>query len=370
MRGGFTLIELLVVIAIIAILIALLLPAVQQAREAARRTTCKNHLKQIGLAIPNFHDTYDALPPIVNHAGGPTLWFHILPYVDQAPLYNLYNGGAVGTVGSYSGPTSIRLHMDANYEIIRNAGQEQSVSGIPAFHCPSYRKPAVQRLGPTATDPNVPTGGRGPRGDYAIVFIQGVATNPTFDYSSTEDGWWGHQDANNIGSINRQKGAIITANSIGMTDDGGINGLTGRRREQAKKTLTLTDMKDGTSNTAIVGEKFWRRGEFDNTSATPNGGTTDFSVFVQDGSWREYMATRNLRYPLRTDIVNHFDGAWLEDNPASNVAARATGFGSWHTGTVHFLLGDGSVRGVSPNVDLQTQWRLADRNDGIPLGDF
>src|SRR3954453_5885920 len=101
-RRGFTLIELLVVIAIIAVLIALLLPAVQQAREAARRTQCKNALKQIGLAFHNYHDSFNTFPPgciarqpVVNSGGGAStsteigLWgwgAMILPYIDQANL--------------------------------------------------------------------------------------------------------------------------------------------------------------------------------------------------------------------------------------------------------------------------------------------
>ncbi|MFK7777241.1 MAG: DUF1559 domain-containing protein, partial [Gimesia sp.] len=100
-KRGFTLIELLVVIAIIAILIALLLPAVQQAREAARRSTCKNSLKQIGLALHNYLDTHSTFPPGITRANqhpyagvsgwntGKVLWSaFILPYMDQGPLYN------------------------------------------------------------------------------------------------------------------------------------------------------------------------------------------------------------------------------------------------------------------------------------------
>jgi prepilin-type N-terminal cleavage/methylation domain-containing protein/prepilin-type processing-associated H-X9-DG protein len=129
-RRGFTLIELLVVIAIIAVLVALLLPAVQQAREAARRTECKNHLKQIGLAFHNYNDIYRVLPDGGNDNTGATSWpcgdccnannrgewnwmYQILPQIEQTPLYNLANNTTI-----YQTP-------------------------IPTYFCPSRRRPAM-----------------------------------------------------------------------------------------------------------------------------------------------------------------------------------------------------------------------------------
>lgn len=114
-RRGFTLIELLVVIAIIAILIALLLPAVQQAREAARRTQCKNNFKQMGLALHNYHDTFNILPhsrfhdmTAPNHLTVRWNWIPmVLPYIDQAPLYNQFN-------------FSVHAWQGNNYSLIRN----------------------------------------------------------------------------------------------------------------------------------------------------------------------------------------------------------------------------------------------------------
>jgi prepilin-type N-terminal cleavage/methylation domain-containing protein len=123
-RKAFTLIELLVVIAIIAVLIALLLPAVQQAREAARRSQCKNNMKQIGIGLHNYHDTFSCLPPDkVNPSNGctsgswdncPGNWaILLLPYIDQAPAYNLLNFGAAYNSGTnmqvFAGPYSVFL---------------------------------------------------------------------------------------------------------------------------------------------------------------------------------------------------------------------------------------------------------------------
>lgn len=140
-RRGFTLIELLVVIAIIAILIALLLPAVQQAREAARRTQCKNHLKQLGIAIHNYHDTHNVFPPgSVNQTRSTTnytminAFVFILPYIDQGPLYQQW---------------------DFNQPVDHANNNNAAKAPVSSYFCPSKPRPST-------------AGGNTAYGDYAV----------------------------------------------------------------------------------------------------------------------------------------------------------------------------------------------------------
>ena len=358
-RRAFTLIELLVVIAIIAILVALLLPAVQQAREAARRSQCKANLKNIGTATHNFLDTYSKFPPLVSHSGGPTFFFHILPYIDQAALYELYNGGASTT----SAQTSVRAHMNTNFLTIAAAGRQSEVVGIPVYLCPSV--PSRRTVETTGN-------ARGPVGDYAVVFMQGQGFDTNADFSATENSWWGHHNSRNQGNINRQKGLIKTGNNVGIQNDSGLDGINGRAREQAKFTEDTASCTDGTSNTLMVGEKFWAQEELGwNNNA--NHDRTDKSVFVQDGSWREYMAARNVRFPFKTGLHRRGGfggGTWAEDQPDSTGAARSTGFGSMHTGMVHFLMADGAVVGLSENIDYATKLALTGASDSVQTDGF
>jgi prepilin-type N-terminal cleavage/methylation domain-containing protein len=149
-RQGFTLIELLVVIAIIAVLVSLLLPAVQQAREAARRTQCKNNMKQIGLAVHNFESTFQQLPhpgqcdstgsssTVYMTQSTPTL---LLPYIEQANVYNKMDNSLKFAAMAAAGYTTTQLHPNASGAVYNDANYPDTVAAaktnIPGFVCPS-----------------------------------------------------------------------------------------------------------------------------------------------------------------------------------------------------------------------------------------
>jgi hypothetical protein len=274
---------------------------------------------------------------------------HILPFIEQQALYDLYRGGAQNGAEV----THVRYWDNKNYEIIRDSLGAQTIQGIPTFHCPSYRKPDVQRGGGNA---------KGPKGDYAVVFMQGRATDLRLDNAATENGWWGHHNATSTGAINKQKGAIKTADAVGQPQIATIGGHDSRR-ESARFQVQLTSITDGTSNTAMLGEKFWTQGEW--TRSCCNGDRVDGSVFNQTGSWREYNVTRNMRFALRPGMQQPGGDGW--NDPNRTTAARAAGFGSMHPGIVQFALCDGSVRPLNHSIEIYTQWRLADANDGLAV---
>lgn len=210
-RRAFTLIELLVVIAIIAILIALLLPAVQQAREAARRSTCKNNLKQMGLALHNYHDAHSVFPPNSN-GSDPNLpngfsWrVKILPYIDQAPLYNQFD-------------FSLRI-TDPDHLVLC-----QTV--LPVYLCPSDPTPSIKTdLHNNWCFPGNATGVSGAVTSTSVCDIAGS------DYDN--------------------KAAVTTYGGVsGLHPDTGPGGMFRRRQTFV---MRFRDMTDGSSNILVVGE--------------------------------------------------------------------------------------------------------------------
>jgi prepilin-type N-terminal cleavage/methylation domain-containing protein len=168
-RSGFTLVELLVVIAIIGILVALLLPAVQAAREAARRSECSNNLKQIGLAVHNFHDTYKGLPMLTrgttggsagDGGGRSSFWVEIFPFAEQQNLFQMLNGNNTNGIGNPATQTSLGNLMRDNWDLLTPA-EQKGLGTVSYMTCPT-RRTGTQML----EAGNIM---RGPVTDYAVV---------------------------------------------------------------------------------------------------------------------------------------------------------------------------------------------------------
>ena len=324
-QRGFTLIELLVVIAIIAVLIALLLPAVQQAREAARRTQCKNNLKQFGLAISNYHDVYQRFPNsyiarigvenggLVVDQNVSGIGTKLLPFIDQAPLYNLYDNSTpiTNVTGTYNA-TSIANNLAV------------AATPLAAWKCPSSPAPAVS----TAVYPAGAFSGVFPPATWTIPFARG-------DYSVTSGILGGYAQLAYNGNAGGQRG--------GATGVAGVGGVS----------MSYKDLIDGASNTTFFGER--------------TGSTT---IYVKStpapAPYQAYGGTNGIGW---ADILigEHWLAGSNSDGTQSNVVVnggsgnggpcainctnlRSVGFHSFHTGGCHFLMCDGAVRFVSENV--------------------
>jgi len=314
-RCGFTLIELLVVIAIIAVLIALLLPAVQQAREAARRTQCKNNLKQLGLALHNYHDTYNRLPIGAQASVNRPNWrVALFPQMDQAPVF---------------GQLAFQNSADFRTPFSGNTILQGLV--LPGWNCPS--------------SPCRVTGAPGTEGG-------GASGNP--------------QQADYVGIGGATPDPAGRTNVTSTSNyDGGIYGANGLM--SVALCQNLSSATDGTSNTLVLGEN----SDF-TTSGTNKidirsnyyGAWSGFSIWTNPWSgapdtWSSGVTT--VRYPINTQGTPA--GAVHTWN--ANLPLRSA-----HVGGAHVLMGDGATRFLSNNLDLNTLLRLAARDDAQLIGEF
>jgi prepilin-type processing-associated H-X9-DG protein len=342
-----------VVIAIIAILVSLLLPAVQQAREAARRTQCQNNLKQIGLALHNYHDSHRAFPPgQINVLFGGTLAATDSLYADPT------EGATLGTLGRGLHGTSWMLHVlpyldqgsvyeqwNFNLNVLENGTSTFNVfrpaqADIPVFYCPSRRSnmalskfAQVQRV--NYLDISVPWSRGG--NDYSGCIGSGigwmvVATNP----GQFHKGTW---------SLTAQQ----------LADHGGIPGPLGLTPGltllphhfdlgifHVNSQTQMRDITDGTSNVIIVGENL------------------------------------RLNLPIDDDPLRNSSDGWAWGGAATlfstrfppNKALHFENSGSEHVGQANYLFADGGVRPISENIDLFTFRNLGNIGNKLPVSEF
>ena len=323
--GGFTLVELLVVIAIIGALVALLLPAVQSAREAARRMSCQNNLKQIGLAVHNFNDTFGHFPTSGN-GGTPTLvsgspagvkgvpyqqagmLFQILPFIEQQTLYT---SGDVAKIRA---------------------------TPIKGYYCPSRRPPL--------TRPN--SGGTAllALNDYALPLWKDTTAGTGLGGNSGGCwNWWGDGTGD-------QTNHPFYKNTIFVRG--------GKGADTAYPPGRMAEVTDGTSNTMMMGEKFvdisrYRPPQVDldpaEAGASPNSGFTDNGYF-QGWAWSTMRCTQGG--PIRDRRY-----------PATGASAWWQMFGSAHPSGMTSVFADGSVKSISFTVPNAIFQLICRKDDGI-----
>jgi prepilin-type N-terminal cleavage/methylation domain-containing protein len=264
-KGAFTLVELLVVITIIGMLIALLLPAVQAAREAARRMQCSNHLKQLGIAVHNFHDTRSALPPSAIYNLRPSFWALIYPFIEQQALYDILATKPQNATNK--APlvfnASSATNTGAWFRVALDDTEKAAFGSVPIYKCPS-RRAGVQFRSVTGEN-----NACGPLVDYAIVTIIDVTKNSStgaYTPATINGGWaqvicrYGNATANYWLGINKGPFEVGNLRFVGTpaagSDPVGSNADDAKLADYWEPRSSIARWQDGTSNQIIAGEKF------------------------------------------------------------------------------------------------------------------
>jgi len=321
-RRGFTLVELLVVIAIIGILVGLLLPAVQAAREAARRMSCQNNLKQLGLSLHNFESTYNRLPPGYLGSSRATpfeldglnhqyygLLVHLLPFMEQGNISNQFPVHLAKIERLAASGENLLWSATLTPALLSGSQQPWNLAQyrIPGFMCPSDAKTPTVVWTRGHTRSNSPTGG------LTMTF-----------WSGTSAGFLAVGRTNYVGCHGRPD------------ENGGIREGIFRNRSKTR----FGEVTDGLSNTLAIGETH---------------GGVQASSNNAPASWLWMSATT---------IPSSTSATWM---PGQN---SRTAFNSFHTGIVQFAVGDGSVRGISTNIDAPTWMSINGMKDREVSGDY
>lgn len=354
-KSGFTLVELLVVIAIIGVLVGLLLPAVQQAREASRRSSCSNNLKQIGLAIHNFHDSKRFLPSSVRPTAASTVragvFIWLLPFIEQKQLWDKYD-------------TSVTWSHDNNLPV--------SSQRIASYECPSAPKTGgLLDHNPDSWNPASSSWvGIVAPGDYAgsLGVAPGVAAAITAAFPTT--------DTDPVTPLVQAPAVVDSAawTSSTTASTGVTNGFLPKNTQ-----LTFSDATDGLSNTVAVFESggrpfVWRRGQIVNNDlkvahTNAGGWVRPASDILFTGSPANGVlegAVVTGAYFNRTNGFNHaadtYDAAGFDAPHGTEGSSQPYAF---HVSGQNVLLADGSVKFIDEKVAIWILTSLVTRNGGV-----
>jgi prepilin-type N-terminal cleavage/methylation domain-containing protein len=343
---GFTLVELLVVIAIIGILIALLLPAVQAAREAARRSQCANNLKQVGVALHNYHDSFKVFPPALLNPGrmsasgarrsnvnvdqgalNTTGWALLLPFMEQGPLHSQYNFNFCSTASNnYGGyPWGLLGPDSVNSAVV--------VTRLSVLECPTASTLGEHR-----------TRNPGQESDF---------------YSMPPDGCYRTNYAFSSGTLQDRSHAFRLYNGHIQQGMFGVNGAA-----------RIAQIQDGTSNSLAVGEQVGGQNIKTSWVYGPWGlAGTHTATMGRVASSRSTPPIAFTWYHKNNWSINckRFYASW---NGNWYNGSYAWAWNSQHPGGAQFVLGDGSVKFLSETLDYYTLCRLAYIHDGEVPGPY
>lgn len=337
-RPAFTLVELLVVIAIIGVMVGLLLPAVQAAREAARRMSCSNNLKQVGLALQNYHDTYQTFPPAAVWGPGRapfTQPYHhpwtvmILPFMEQQPLYDQINKNLPIWGQLLPSPTGVAMPI---------TGVE-----IPSYKCPS---------------------------DAGMKSIDGNHGIAPISYGGSEGFHW-HPTAH----VGAGWGAPQTSGDPFMRE-AELSGLFA-----VNQTHRMRDIVDGTSNVVIVAEADsagFGGGPFmtSGTGVRRMGGNRVFRSALVATAHTGWAGNETGPNTVAVDGTPQTNGRWFRGAPHSYTPTYITAWGintewpgasSFHPGGIQTLFADGSIAFISANIQYGTWVKINSLSSGVNL---